>query len=120
MHGLFPENHTSADNLDLIDVDSLADSFSKYMEVIDIIEQNKKYINTHPKGEPQLGKRGLYSTFGGKRESNLEELALLWVLNLSDGSFSLLDIAERSDLPFSYIREAASKLIDEGLLTEAK
>jgi aminopeptidase-like protein len=119
-HGLFPENHTSADNLEFIDVDSLVDSYSKYMAIIDITENNKKYINTNPKGEPQLGKRGLYSMFGGKRESNLYELALLWVLNLSDGNYSLLHIANRSELPFSYIKEAASKLLDKGLLKEAK
>lgn len=118
-HGCFPEYHTSADNMDFVKADSLVDSYSKYMAVIEVIENNKKYLNTNPKCEPQLGKRGLYSFFGGKRDTNLYELALLWVLNFSDGNFSLLDIAERSRLPFSYISEASSKLIDQGLLTEA-
>jgi len=118
-HGRYPEYHTSADNMDFVKADSLADSYSKYAAVIDIVENNKKYLNTNPKCEPQLGKRGLYSMFGGKRDTNLYELALLWVLNFSDGRFSLLDIADRSGLSFSYIKEAASKLVDKELLTEA-
>ena len=118
-HGRFPEYHTSADNLNFVKADSLADSYSKYMTVIDVIEHNKTYLNTNPKCEPQLGRRGLYSMFGGKRDANLYELALLWVLNFSDGNFSLLDISERSGLSFSYIKEAASKLVGHGLLTEA-
>jgi len=117
-HGRFPEYHTSADNMDFVKADSLADSYSKYMAVIDVIEHNKKYLNTNPKCEPQLGKRGLYSMFGGKRDENLYELAMLWVLNFSDGNFSLLDIAERSGMSFSYIKEAAAKLVGHGLLME--
>jgi aminopeptidase-like protein len=43
--------------------------------------------------------------------------ARLWVLNLSDGEHSLLDIAERSDIPFSAIVEAAELLEQGGLLS---
>jgi aminopeptidase-like protein len=118
-HGRFPEYHTSADNMDFVKADSLSDSYSKYMDVIDVIEHNKTYLNTNPKCEPQLGKRGLYSMFGGKRDENRYELAMLWVLNFSDGACSLLDIADRSGLPFSFIKEAAAKLVDCRLLTEA-
>jgi aminopeptidase-like protein len=115
-HGRFAEYHTSADNLAFIKIDSLTDSFSKYMEVIKIIENNKRFLNTQPKCEPQLGKRGLYSAFGGRRDTSIYESALLWVLNLSDGSNSLLDIAKRAGLQFSHIHEAAIKLADKGLL----
>ena len=117
-HGRFPEYHTSADNLNFIRAESLADSLKKYIEIIEVIENNRKYLNTNPKGEPQLGKRGLYSTFGGRKDSNLYELALLWVLNLSDGKHSLLDIAERSGLSFSAVQEAAKALINCELLEE--
>jgi aminopeptidase-like protein len=117
-HGRFPEYHTSADNLNFIRAESLADSLKKYIEIIEVIENNRKYLNTNPKGEPQLGKRGLYSTFGGRKDSNLYELALLWVLNLSDGKHSLFDIAERSGLSFSAVQEAAKALINCELLEE--
>ena len=117
-HGRYPEYHTSADDLDFVRPEYLADSLSKYLAVIDILENNRRFLNTNPKCEPQLGKRGLYSTFGGKKDTDLYELALLWVLNLSDGQSTLLDIAERSGLAFSAIREAADTLAQHDLLVE--
>ena len=60
--------------------------------------------------EPQLGRRGLYGSMGGAGEGRVAEMALLWVLNLSDGTNSLLDIAERSGLSFESIRKAAALL----------
>ncbi len=70
-------------------------------------------------GEPQLGKRGLYGLVGGQNEKVINQMALLWVLNLADGQHSLLDIAERSDMEFSLILDAADALIKKGLLKES-
>ena len=56
-HGKFPQYHTSADNLDFISAECLGDSYEKYLQIIDVIEGNKVYRNTHPYGEPQLGRR---------------------------------------------------------------
>jgi aminopeptidase-like protein len=47
-------------------------------------------------------------------------MAMLWVLNLSDGSHSLLDIAERAGLPFASIHRAADLLAAHGLLGEQR
>ncbi len=118
-HSRFPEYHTSADNLGFVKTESLEDSYAKYVETIGVIENNKTYLNTSPKGEPQLGKRGLYSTMGGRKDASNYEMSLLWVLNFSDGQHDLLDIAEKSDLPFSSIQIAAKNLQDCGLLVEA-
>jgi aminopeptidase-like protein len=117
-HGQYPEYHTSADNLDFVSVDALIDSFDKCVSAVDILEKNKIYRNQSPKGEPQLGKRGLYTSIGGTGEGRTFELALLWTLNFSDGSHSLLEIAARSSLPFALIRKAADALLDCGLLKE--
>ena len=117
-HGRFPEYHTSADNLEFVKAESLADSLSKYVEIIEVVENNKKYLNTNPKCEPQLGRRGLYSAFGGRKDTSNYELALLWVLNFSDGKHTLLDIAEQSGIPFFSIQEAALALLATGLLAE--
>ncbi len=117
-HGRYPEYHTSADNLDLVQPIYLSDSFAKYVAVVDILEHNRTYINTNPKCEPQLGKRGLYGTMGGQKDTKTHEMALLWVLNLSDGDHALLDIAERSGLAFSIINTAADALRQSGLLQE--
>jgi aminopeptidase-like protein len=117
-HGKFPEYHTSADDLDFVRPKSLADSFAKCLSILHIVENNKKYLNQNPKCEPQLGKRGLYQAIGGRKDGNIQELAMLWVLNLSDGNFSLLDIAERSKLPFDIIEGAKDALLEHDLLKE--
>jgi aminopeptidase-like protein len=114
-HGQFPEYHTSADDLDFVEPAALANSLATILSVFDVLEHNHTYISLNPKCEPQLGKRGLYSVLGGTNIKQLE-MAMLWVLNLSDGSSSLLDIAERSGLPFAMIGAAADLLLRHDLL----
>jgi len=116
-HGQYPEYHTSADNLDFVSAESLAGSYSHCLALFDILEGNRSYINKSPKGEPQLGRRGLYRDVAGQQQSKTFELSLLWVLNMSDGTQSLLDIAERAGCPFETIRKAADLLEHRGLLT---
>jgi aminopeptidase-like protein len=118
--GRYPEYHTSADDLSLVQPGYLADSFKTYLSVLDILENNNHYLNQYPKCEPQLGKRGLYRTMGGNVESKEAELAMLWVLNLSDGRHSLLDIAEKSKLGFPEVSAAARALEGSGLLSPLK
>lgn len=114
--GTFPEYHTSADNLDFIRPAQLAESLRACAAALDVLEGNRRYRNLNPCCEPQLGKRGLYRpTGGGTIEEELN--ARLWVLNLSDGGHSLLDIAERSRIRFAMIRDAANLLAESGLLS---
>jgi aminopeptidase-like protein len=113
--GSFPEYHTSADDLNFIHPPELAESLRLCATVLDILEGNRRYRNLNPHCEPQLGRRGLYrSTGGGAIESEVN--AILWVLNLSDGEHSLLDIAERSGQSFSMINHAAQTLCQNHLL----
>jgi aminopeptidase-like protein len=114
-NGRFPEYHTSADNLGFVTQEALEDSLAKALAIIEIIEHDAIYLNLNPKGEPQLGRRGLYRNTGGTTPAGFE-MALLWVLNFSDGRHSLLDIAERAALPFTTIRGAADALRGAGLL----
>ena len=114
--GTFPEYHTSADNLDFIRPEHLATSFRLISQILDVLEGNAVYRNTSPYGEPHLGKRGLYNSTGGASLAHATRMGLFWVLNLSDGKHSLLDIAERSGLAFGAIREAADRLRDAKLL----
>jgi aminopeptidase-like protein len=118
-HGRFPEYHTSADDLDLVRPEHLADSLAKCLGVVELLEGNRTYVNLRPKGEPQLGKRGLYQAIGGEPDRGEAQMAMLWVLNQSDGTNSLLDIAERSTLPFDAIERAATLLRDHELLVES-
>jgi aminopeptidase-like protein len=117
-HGEFAQYHTSADGLDFVQADALSDSLSKCCKVIDVLEFNRVYVNLKPKCEPQLGRRGLYGAIGGETNKKDWEMAILWVLNLSDGNSSLLDIAERSGLPFSLVRSATDALVRQNLLKE--
>ncbi len=112
----YPEYHTSADNLEFVKPAFLADSFATYLSTLSLLEKNYVYLNQNPKCEPQLGKRGLYRKIGGVVESPDTELAILWVLNLSDANHSLLDIAERAQMSFELISGAADSLLQAGLL----
>ena len=114
-HGCFPEYHTSADNLDFVRPECLEDTLRFCISLINLLERNRVLVNLNPYCEPQLGKRGLYRPTGGAGIGD-ENLASLWVLNMSDGSESLLDIAERAQLPFQLIHEAALRLEQAGLV----
>jgi aminopeptidase-like protein len=116
-HGMFPEYHTSADDLGFVSADRLFESLAVVRSIVDVLEGNRRYRNLAPDGEPQLGKRGLYRATGGTAIPDLN-LAMLWVLTLSDGKHGLLDIAERARLPFATIRVAADHLREAGLLAE--
>lgn len=117
-HGQFPEYHTSADNLDFVRPEYLTESLSTLLSVVDVLEHNRRYLNQNPYCEPQLGKRGLYRALGGHSDTKTYELAMLWVLNGSDGESTLLDIAEKSGLDFRLIKETAETLRQHQLLAE--
>jgi aminopeptidase-like protein len=118
IYGHFKEQHTSADNLNFISAKSVDETLEVHVKVLDVLENNKCYKNLSPKCEPQLGKRGLYRSIGAKTEDKVDERALLWVLNYSDGSTPLLDIAIESKIGFSDIKKAADLLSNVHLLAE--
>jgi aminopeptidase-like protein len=114
--GTFPEYHTSADNLEFIRPEQLAESLKVCASMVEVMEGNRRFRNLCPFGEPQLGRRNLYRSTGGPAIA--EEInARLWVLNLSDGEHTLLDIAERSGIAFPLVLDAAKLLMENGLLS---
>jgi aminopeptidase-like protein len=115
-NGCYPQYHTSADDLSLVTASSLAESFRQLLRVIQVLEENGRYLNLNPKCEPQLGRRGLYRQMGGMKDAAVREMAILWILNLSDGQHDLLDIAARSGLPFDQISSAVEALREADLL----
>lgn len=117
-HGQYPEYHTSADNLDLVAPEFLADSLATCLRIVHLLEANKRYRNLYPRGEPQLGRRGLYEAIGGGAEAERKSGAMRWLLNLSDGSHSVLDIAARAGIPFDVLESAAALLQAHGVLEE--
>jgi len=114
-HGQFPEYHTSADDLTFVSPERLAESLGVCARILDVLEANRTYRNLSPWGEPQLGRRGLYRALGGTNLPELE-LAMLWVLCLSDGDRALLDITDRAGIEFELVSQAAELLLRHGLL----
>ena len=114
-HGTYPEYHTSADNLEFITAERLEESLQMLTQLVHLLDSDRTCRNLSPKGEPQLGKRGLYGATGGSGV-DVSQMARLWVLNLSDGSHSLLDIADRSGLPYNLIERSAAELEQASLL----
>jgi aminopeptidase-like protein len=94
----------------------LADTLLRCLEIAEVLEGDGAYLNLSPRGEPQLGRRGLYDPIGGASHAAVRQRALLWVLNLADGEQTLLDVAERAGLAFADVRRAADELLAAGLL----
>ena len=111
-NGEYPEYHTSADNLQCVSAAALGDSWRIVMQGVDILQHDRRFLNQSPKGEPQLGPRGLYEA--------AESYGLRWILNFSDGRHSLLDIADRARIPFWRLQEGARRLLASGLLQDAR
>lgn len=119
-YGGYPEYHSSADDLSLVQPRYLADSLAKCIQITEILEANRTYVNLKPKGEARLAKTGLYHAFGASPEHANMQGAVLWVLNQSDGGRSLLDIAARSGLAFAEVRSAAEALVHHGLIVDTQ
>ena len=117
VHGEFPEYHTSADDLSFVSPEALDEALAVIEDIVAVIDQDRTYRSTNPKGEPRLGKYGLYRRTAGQ-SGVVPEMAMLWVLNLSDGRHSLLDIAGRSGHAFAEIVLAADALRQAGLLED--
>jgi aminopeptidase-like protein len=114
--GEFPEYHTSDDNLGLLHLPSLQDSLASLLQMLEAIEADVAWSNTKPFCEPRLDRYGLCGAQAGGHVDVPLQRAVRWVLNLSCGQHTLLDIAERSRLPIPLIVRAARLLSHHGLL----
>ena len=94
------------------------DTLEVCQEAVAVLDRNRTYVNLSPYGEPQLGRRGLYESLGGRSDAKDAQLAMLWVLNASDGTNDLLAIADKARLPFSAVAAAADALHTAGLLKD--
>lgn len=116
LFGTFPEYHTSADNLDFVRPEHLASSYAMVQAILEVIESNFTPMGTLLKGERQLGRHGLYIGGDGSPTTQAANMAMLWILNLADGTNTLLDIAERANVPFAELLSASRRLQEHGLL----
>ena len=131
MYGEFKEYHNSGDNLDFVSSESLDETFEMYKKIIGELENNKfedykvveetvddgeKYLSLNPKCEPQLGRRGLYGTMGGRTGVEFNEAVIFWMLNFSDGKHTLENISKKSGINLDELKGAASVLVERDLI----
>ena len=112
----FPEYHTSLDDLSGVSIETVVETVDAMEELVDALEVNRIYRNLKPKGEPQLGRYGLYPAQSSRNDRDRDIVATLWVLNLSDGTRDLLSIAEQSGLPPCLLAEVAERCVEANLL----
>jgi len=114
-YGGYPEYHTSADDLSLVRSERLAESVQVLARLVSALDMNRHLHNLDGRGEPRLGKRGLFRAMGGPNISDYEH-ALLWVLALADGESDLATMARRSKVPMQRLDGAAAALEEAGLV----
>jgi aminopeptidase-like protein len=121
VHGTFPQYHTSDDNLDFVTPAALDESFAMVAAIVDLLQHNRTLTRVDGRGEPQLGRRGLYRAIAGQSDGGgATQLDLLWVLNLADGRHTLLDMAARAKVPFTRLVAAARLALDAQLVEEIR
>lgn len=115
-YGMYPEYHTSLDNLDFITAQGLTGGFNVLRQCIDCIEHNGTFKVT-VLGEPQLGKRGLYPTLSRKK-SGASVRNMMNLMAYCDGENDLIDIADTIGVPVWDLFPEVKKLQDNLLLKE--
>jgi aminopeptidase-like protein len=132
-NGKYPEYHTSADDVSLIDAHALSRSARLVMRWIEKVESTgelaaakptvagtgRRFRNLSPFGEPMLGRRGLYAAMGGRSDVPGLQMALLWMLNYGDTLHGVDWIATRSGIDQRVLLDAAALLIAASLLEPA-
>lgn len=114
--GTFKEYHTSLDNLNFISEENLQGTLQFCKDIINTIELNFIFKNKIMFCEPQLGKRGLYRSFGGQKFNSKEHEAIKWLLNLSDGKNDLIDISLKSKIKIETLHKVSTKLLEKDLI----
>lgn len=113
-YGIYPEYHTSADNMDFISPSGLNGAYELMVKVINTLEYNYHY-QILCKGEPQLGKRGLYPTISQKGSYD-SIFAMKDLLAYSDGKNDLIGISEIINQPVDILIPIIDKMVANNLL----
>lgn len=109
-YAMYPEYHTSLDNLSLISSAGLQGSFEIYRMILEVLEANYRYKAIHP-CQPCLGRRGLYNISGLDLSDSLVN-----ILAYADGTIDLMELSEIIGETVIDSRHVAQKLVNEGLL----
>ncbi len=116
VHGKYPEYHTSADDLGFVSVDRVLEAVDAVVGAISAFDELEVPRVVSGRGEPQLGRRGLYRQVGGAVDSKSVEMAYLWVLSLADGEHSIADMCVAAGTDEAVLRAALERLRDANLV----
>jgi aminopeptidase-like protein len=116
-YGEYPEYHTSLDNFDnVVTAEGLDGGYWAIRKALELIEKNKKFKVT-VLGEPQMSKRNLYTTLSVKSDNN-KVRRMMDFISLCDGETSLLNIADRLNIPAWDLYPLIDKLESLKLIVE--
>jgi aminopeptidase-like protein len=113
-YGTYPEYHTSLDDLTLVTPSGLQGSFDVLRKCVECIEADE-CLGVTVLCEPQLGKRGLYPTLSTK-QTGTQVRDMMNLIAYCDGECTLLEIAERINVPMWNLIPVAETLKSRGLL----
>lgn len=88
------------------------------MKDIEIEERKWVKINMQKKGEKKLGRRGIYGRMGGERREEKKEMEMMWVINIEDGGYQIIEMEERQKMKLEMIEDEEERIRDEGLIKE--
>jgi aminopeptidase-like protein len=120
VHGRYPEYHTSGDNAAFVSAPQIEAAIQAVLDLLQRFDAEPVLHHRQPLGEPQLGRRGLYSSVGGAVDSRSIETSYLWVLSLADGQHGLADVVEQAGLPSEVVQAAYERLFAAGLVEARK
>ena len=109
MYGKYPEYHTSLDNKSIISFKAIQEVISTYVNIVSVIENNRRYTARILKGEPHLSSHGVFPT-------PTQLLGIQWILGFSDGQNDLIEIARMSGLKFDLLVQCANMCVEAGLI----
>jgi aminopeptidase-like protein len=113
-YGIYPEYHTSLDNLDFVSPEGLFGGYEAIRRSLEIIETNCIPKMLLP-CEPQLGKYGLYPLISTKETKSIVS-KMMDLIAYSDGKLTLLEISEIINVSFFDCYEIIETLVGKGLM----
>ncbi|MBE1237961.1 DUF4910 domain-containing protein [Phaeovibrio sulfidiphilus] len=117
-YAVYPEYHTSLDDMSLVTPAGLEGGFDVLRRCLEALEVNRVW-GTDILCEPQMGKRGLYSTLSFVGSTDESVASMMNLLAFADGQTDLLDIAETIGLDVFTAARVAEVLAENGVLRPA-
>ncbi len=114
----YPQYHTSLDDLDFVTPMGLAGGYLAVRRALEAIEANRCW-KASLLCEPQMGRRGLYSTLGTREPESATRMRM-HILSLADGNHDLLALAEKLRQPIWEISPFIDELVAHGLLEDVE